>query len=58
MNTKKGLFRVLARVLVVGSILGAAVGGMSLGWVPTGLLMGLLGLVLFISAIKTFQHAR
>lgn len=49
--------RLLLRWMVVGSILGAAVGGMLLGLVPTGSLMGLLGVVLLLSAIKTFQHA-
>ena len=43
--------------MVAGSILGAALGGLLLGWVPTGWLMGLLGVVLLVSAIKTFQHA-
>nr|QDL89604.1 anion permease Sulfite exporter TauE/SafE [Sym plasmid] len=43
--------------MVAGSILGAALGGLLLGQVPTGALMGLLGVVLLISAIKTFQHA-
>lgn len=44
------------RWMVVGSILGAAIGGMMLGLVSALVLMGLLGVVLFISAIKTFQH--
>ena len=43
--------------MVAGSIFGAAIGGMLLGLVPTGWLMGLLGVVLLVSAIKTFQHA-
>ena len=43
--------------MVAGSILGAALGGLLLGLVPTGWLMGLLGAVLLVSAIKTFQHA-
>jgi len=43
--------------MVAGSILGAALGGLLLGLVPTGWLMGLLGVVLLVSAIKTFQHA-
>lgn len=50
--------RLLFRWMVMGSILGAAVGGLLLGLVPTQLLMALLGVVLLISAIKTFQHAR
>lgn len=43
--------------MVAGSILGAAIGGLLLGLVPTGWLMELLGTVLLVSAIKTFQHA-
>ena len=49
--------RPLMRWMVAGSILGAAVGGMLVGLVPTRLLMSLLGVVLLLSAIKTFQHA-
>ncbi len=49
--------RPLLRWMVAGSILGAALGSLLLGLVPTGLLMGLLGVILLISAIKTFQHA-
>lgn len=41
-----------------GSILGAAIGSALLGAMPTHWLMGLLGVVLLISAVKTFQHAR
>ncbi|MBP2226763.1 putative membrane protein YfcA [Azospirillum agricola] len=47
----------LFRWMVVGSILGAAVGGMLLGMVPTNVLMTLLGVILLVSAIKTFRHA-
>lgn len=43
--------------MIVGSILGAAIGGLLLGLVPTGWLMGLLGVILLVSAVKTFQHA-
>lgn len=43
--------------MITGSILGAALGGLLLGQVPTDWLMGLLGVVLLISAFKTFQHA-
>jgi len=46
----------LFRWMAVGSILGSAVGGLLLGLVPTHLLMILLGVILLISAIKTFQH--
>lgn len=47
----------LFRWMVAGSILGAAVGGLLLGLIQTNLLMTLLGLILLISAVKTFQHA-
>ncbi len=43
--------------MMAGSLLGAALGGLLLGRVPTGWLMSLLGIVLLVSAIKTFQHA-
>jgi uncharacterized membrane protein YfcA len=49
--------RPLLRWMAAGSILGAALGGMLLGLVPTRFLMTLLGAILLISAIKTFQHA-
>lgn len=49
---------VLLRWMVVGSILGAAVGALLLGLVPTRWLMGLLGVILLASSIKTLQHAR
>ena len=42
--------------MVVGSLLGAAIGGLLLGWISTRLLAGLLGVILLVSAIKTFQH--
>jgi len=47
----------LFRWMVAGSILGAAVGGLLLGLMPTNVLMTVLGLILLISAVKTFQHA-
>lgn len=43
--------------IVAGSVFGAAVGGALLGLVPTRTLMGLLGVVLLVSAIKTFRHS-
>lgn len=43
--------------MAVGSILGAAVGGLLLGIVPTRLLLALLAAILLVSAIKTFRHA-
>lgn len=48
--------RPLFRWMAAGSILGAALGGMLLGLVPTHHLMTLLGVILLISAVKTFQH--
>lgn len=47
----------LFRWMAAGSILGSAIGGLLLGLVPTHALMLLLGIILLISAIKTFQHA-
>ena len=43
--------------MVAGSILGAGVGGLLLGLFPTQLLVGLLGFILLVSAVKTFQHS-
>jgi uncharacterized membrane protein YfcA len=43
--------------MVAGSIIGATLGGMLLGIVPPRLLMGLLGVILLVSAVKTFQHS-
>lgn len=50
--------RALMGCMAVGSILGAASGSLLLGVFPTDWLLGLLGLVLLVSAIKTFEHAR
>lgn len=47
----------LFRWMVAGSILGAA-GGLLLGMLPTRLLLTVLGVVLFVSAARTFRHAR
>lgn len=46
----------LLRWMAIGSIFGAGVGGLLLGLVPTQLLMGLLGIILLISTVKTFSH--
>lgn len=50
--------RPLLRSMAAGSILGAALGGLLLGLVPTHLLVTLLGVILLVSAVKTFQHTR
>ncbi len=50
--------RVLFRFMALGSIIGAGLGGLLLGLVPTNVLITGLGIILLISAIKTFQHSR
>lgn len=42
--------------MLASSILGAALGALLLGAVPSQLLMALLGIILLVSAFKTFQH--
>ena len=49
--------KLLFHAMSLGSILGAAIGALMLGLVPTPLLMLMLGLILLISAVKTFQHS-
>jgi uncharacterized membrane protein YfcA len=49
--------RPLFRWMVAGSILGAGIGGMLLGMIPAQVLITGLGVILLISAVKTFQHA-
>lgn len=49
--------RPLFRWMVAGSILGAGVGGLLLGLVPPEILVTGLGVILLISALKTFKHA-
>lgn len=44
--------------MAVGSILGAFLGSLLLRLVPTQTLLTMLGIILIISAIKTFQHTR
>ncbi|ECJ2318331.1 TSUP family transporter [Salmonella enterica subsp. enterica serovar Newport] len=44
--------------MVAGSVIGAAMGGLMLGLFPVKALMTLLGVILLISAIKTFKHTR
>ncbi len=50
--------RPLFRWMAVGSIVGAGVGGLLLGLIPAQVLITGLGLILLISAVKIFQHAR
>lgn len=49
--------RLLFRWMVAGSILGAGIGGLLLGIVSPRVLISFLGVILLISAIKTFKHA-
>lgn len=44
--------------MAIGSIIGTGLGGMLLGQVLTRLLMVLLGVILLVSAVKTFRHAQ
>lgn len=44
--------------MVIGSVIGAAIGGLMLGLVPVQALTTLLGLILLVSAMKTYQHTR
>jgi uncharacterized membrane protein YfcA len=53
LSTERDLFMAMA----AGSILGAALGGLFLGLVPSTLLMTALGIILLVSAVKVFEHA-
>ena len=48
--------RTLFRWMAAGSILGAGIGGLLLGVIPSRLLISFLGLILLISAVKIFRH--
>lgn len=48
--------RPLFRWMAAGSILGAGLGGLLLGLVPSHLLISFLGVILLVSAVKTFRH--
>lgn len=50
--------RTLLSWMSVGSVIGAALGGLALSLVPTHLLTAGLGGILLISAVKTFSHIR
>ena len=62
--TRSDSFEVLRRErrllgwMAAGSVLGALLGSLMLGLVPTRGLLALLGVVLAISAVKTFQHSK
>lgn len=43
--------------MALGSLAGAALGGLLLGWVAAGVLIPLLAVILVISAIKMWRHA-
>lgn len=43
--------------MAAGSIVGAGVGGLMLGLVPSAWLMTGLGIILLVSAVKVFQHS-
>nr|ART89767.1 FIG00990961: hypothetical protein [uncultured bacterium] len=42
--------------MAVGSVLGAALGGLALGYVPAGVLLPALAAILLLSAVKTWTH--
>ena len=42
----------------IGSVIGAVIGGMLVGIVPASILKILLGIILIISALRIFRHAR
>lgn len=50
--------RALGIMMALGSIVGAAIGGLLIGLFSTRLLIGILAVVLIISAYKTFQHCK
>jgi uncharacterized protein len=44
--------------MAIGSIIGSAIGGRLIGIIPSNILVFLLGAILLISAIKTFNHSK
>lgn len=44
--------------MAAGSIVGAGIGGLLLGIVPSAWLMAALGILLLVSAVKVFQHTK
>ncbi len=51
-----GRERPLFLFMAAGSLVGAVIGGLVLGWVPTDLLIVALALILLVSAVKVFKH--
>ncbi|MEF3193929.1 MAG: sulfite exporter TauE/SafE family protein [Halothiobacillaceae bacterium] len=51
-----GRERPLFLFMAAGSLVGAVIGGVALGWVPTDLLIVALALILLVSAVKVFKH--
>lgn len=50
--------RSLFNWMLAGSVLGAGLGSLLLGRAPSRWLMALLGLILLLSAVKTFRHTQ
>lgn len=44
--------------MLVGSLLGAGIGSLFLGIIPSNILLGALGIILAISAVKTAKHMK
>jgi uncharacterized membrane protein YfcA len=44
--------------MAIGSIIGSAIGGRLIGIIPSNILVLLLGAILLISALKTFNHSK
>jgi len=42
----------------IGSVIGALIGGLLVGTIPASLLKIGLGIILIISAVRTFRHRR
>ncbi|HEV58166.1 MAG TPA: sulfite exporter TauE/SafE family protein [Phycisphaerales bacterium] len=53
-----GQERALLIWMALGSIVGAGIGGLMLGVVPSRLLLAGLGVILLVSAVKVFRHAQ
>jgi uncharacterized protein len=51
-----GCNRTFMATMAGGSIVGALIGGMMLGFVPDSVLLPLLALILIISAVKTWVY--